>query len=337
MNLSPPVVILRSGHHGGLAIVRSLGRLGIPVYSVDADRSEPAFSSRYCRRRFILNVARNPVSVSVDRLAEIGRKVGGRPLLVPTTDQAAIFVADHAAALRETFCFPDQDAKLVRLLCDKGRMQELADESGVPTARSVAPRCKDDVVRYLETAVFPVMVKAIDAERLRMRAGGTKFLIHTRRELLELYARSEDLQEPNLLFQEFIFGEDWMFNGYFDADSRCLYGATGKKIRRFPVHTGATSLGVCLPNEAVARTTTDFMKAIAYKGILDIGYRYDRRDGQYKVLDVNPRIGSTFRLFVGTDGMDVARAFYFDMTGQPVADQLGSVLSTASKNWRALH
>jgi predicted ATP-grasp superfamily ATP-dependent carboligase len=61
------------------------------------------------------------------------------------------------------------------------------------------------------------------------------------------------------------------------------------------------------------------MAAIGYRGILDIGYRYDRRDGQYKVLDVNPRIGCTFRLFAATNGMDVARALYLNLTGQPVA------------------
>src|SRR5947208_16342430 len=51
---------------------------------------------------------------------------------------------------------------------------------------------------------------------------------------------------------------------------------------------------------------------------LDVGYRYDARDGQYKLLDVNPRIGSTFRLFVAENGMDVARAMYLDLTRQPV-------------------
>jgi predicted ATP-grasp superfamily ATP-dependent carboligase len=61
------------------------------------------------------------------------------------------------------------------------------------------------------------------------------------------------------------------------------------------------------------------MKDIGYQGILDIGYRYDQRDGKYKVLDVNPRIGCTFRLFTATNGMDVARALYLHLTGQPVA------------------
>ena len=60
------------------------------------------------------------------------------------------------------------------------------------------------------------------------------------------------------------------------------------------------------------------MKAVGYRGILDIGYRFDVRDGLYKVLDVNPRIGATFRLFVGDNGMDVARALYLDLTGQAV-------------------
>ena len=57
--------------------------------------------------------------------------------------------------------------------------------------------------------------------------------------------------------------------------------------------------------------------------MLDMGYRYDARDGRYKVLDVNPRIGSTFRLFVGRHGLDVVRALYLDLTGQPVpADEM---------------
>jgi D-aspartate ligase len=314
---STPVVILWSGHHGGLGIARSLGRLGVPVYCVDA-RWGPAFSSRYCRGHFVRDTESVSSAQSVPNLLEIGRKLGGRPILIPNTDQGAIWVSEHSVALRTVFRFPCQDASLIRLLCDKSRMQELASRSGVPTVQSVVPRCKEDVERFLETATFPVIVKATDAERLRARAGGTKFIIQSRHELRELYAQAGDCDEPNLLVQELIPGEDWMFDGYFDRNSKCLFGVTGKKIRRFPVNTGVTSLGVCLRNETVERMTTAFMKAIGYQGILDIGYRYDQRDGQYKVLDVNPRIGCTFRLFTATNGMDVARALYLNLTGHAV-------------------
>ena len=123
------------------------------------------------------------------------------------------------------------------------------------------------------------------------------------------------------MLQEYIpGGEDanWMFNGYFNQNSDCLLASTGRKIRQNPPYAGVTSLGVVEANAPVAETTKRFMKAIGYRGILDIGYRYDVRDGQHKVFDVNPRIGCTFRLFVLDNGLDVARALYLDLTGQEV-------------------
>ena len=66
-------------------------------------------------------------------------------------------------------------------------------------------------------------------------------------------------------------------------------------------HTGTEKLYISdedIGNSTIYEMTTNFMKSIGYKGILDIGYRYDRRDGKYKVLDINPRIGSTFRHFL---------------------------------------
>jgi predicted ATP-grasp superfamily ATP-dependent carboligase len=60
------------------------------------------------------------------------------------------------------------------------------------------------------------------------------------------------------------------------------------------------------------------MRSIGYQGILDIGYRFDERDGEYKLLDVNPRVGSTFRLFATRDGLDVVRCLYSDLAGEPV-------------------
>src|SRR5438128_12287559 len=127
--------------------------------------------------------------------------------------------------------------------------------------------------------------------------------------------------EPNVMLQEYVPGRPdtiWMFNGYFDADSECKVGFTGRKLRQSPPYTGMTTLGVCVTNATVEQHTKRLAKALGYRGILDIGYRFDARDGQYKLLDVNPRIGTTFRLFVGDDGTDVLRALYLDLTGQEV-------------------
>ncbi len=327
-----PVLVLtaspraRRAPHSTLGILRSLGRLGIPVHTVDSNPRGPSSSSRYLRRRFVFDLAGASPEATVEHLLHVGRRLGSRAILIPTWDDISILVAEAYPALREQFLLPHQPDGLARSLASKKEMHRLAVEHGVPTPQASFPASIDDVHSFAADATFPVMIKGIFGNRLSERAGQTLFIAERPDELVRLYRDLEDPGDPNLMLQEYIPGGDdavWMFNGYFDADSECLFGLTGRKLRQTPAYAGTTSLGVCLPNETVDGLTRRWMKAMGYRGMLDMGYRYDARDGQYKVLDVNPRIGSTFRLFVGRHGLDVVRALYLDLTGQPVpADQM---------------
>lgn len=320
MRTDVPVLVLHF-HHGALGIARSLGRLGVRVYGIDADPRAPGLASRYCRGAFTWDFRASPPEASVEMLLRVAEFVGPPAVLVPTTDALATLVAEHADVLGERFLFPRVDPATVRALSDKRALYHLARRLDLPTPETAFPRSRRDLFPFLESAVFPVMLKGIDGGRLEARTGKKMLIVHSPEELLAAYDRMEDPAEPNLMLQEYIPGGDdtiWMFNGYFDRDSECVAGFTGKKLRQHPVHTGATSLGICLRNDRVEELTRGFMKRIGYRGILDIGWRYDARDGEYKLLDPNPRIGSTFRLFVSRGGMDVVRYLYRDMTGQPL-------------------
>jgi len=48
----------------------------------------------------------------------------------------------------------------------------------------------------------------------------------------------------------------------------------------------------------------------------EVDLALDPRDGLYKVLDINPRVGQAFRLFVAENDMDVVKSLYLDLTGQ---------------------
>lgn len=318
--ISTPVLVLNTGHHGGLGVARSLGSMGVPVHLVDAKRRDPASTSRYCRSHSQWDFDSATTEESIDFLLQSARRLGGRPLLLPTSDHTTLFLVANAERLKPEFLFPDQPEETVRALTNKASLFHLAKSHGIPTPETFFPQSKNDLADFLEAATFPLMLKAIDYGLLGPEVQ-PKSIVSDRSELLLQYDRMQGPHQPNLVIQEYIpGGEDssWIFNGYFDQRSECLFGMTGKKIRQCPVFTGVASLAVCLRNDAVREMTLRWMKAIAYKGILDLGYRYDRRDGQYKVFDVNPRLGCTFRLFVGDNGMDVARAWYLDLTGQDV-------------------
>jgi D-aspartate ligase len=326
-DVSTPVVVLRgveSASHGALGVLRSLGRLGVPVYAVAPYSRTAAFFSRYCRGKYVCDVANGDEQQSLNRLLGIGRKIGGRAILIPTDDKALLFCANHDQVLGKQFLFPGMCSSLVRELSSKQGMYHLAKKHGVPTPEAAFPKCRQDVLEFISRATFPVMVKGVFASVLWKSTGEKMFIVHSASELLDKYDAGEDTENPNWMLQEYIPGGDdtvWMLDGYFNERSECLIAFTGKKIRQYPIHHGSTSLGICLTNETVRKVTTQFMKRIGYKGILDTGYRYDARDGLFKLLDVNPRIGSTFRLFVGEHGLDVARALYLDLTGQPVVPE----------------
>ncbi len=318
---SIPVLVLRSASHGGLNIMRSLGPLGIEVYNLDPQRFAPAHHSRYCRGNFIWDIEQSPAQDTLAYLEGVHRKIGRKAILIPTTDVTTRFVDRWRFYLRGRFIFPEQPPGLVDTLCSKKEMYFLARQHSIPTPECYFPTSRSDLEGLLARAEFPLLLKGIDGQRLWDRTRKKMFIVRTPDELIKTYDSAEDPASPNLMIQEYIPGGDdtiWMFNGYFDSHSESLVGFTGKKLRQCPIHTGSTSLGICLANEAIEQATCRFMKALGYRGILDVGYRYDARDGLYKVLDVNPRIGATFRLFVGTNGMDVARALYLDLTGQPI-------------------
>jgi D-aspartate ligase len=325
MNTSVPVIVFSCGFpnqgvlrgYGALGVARSLGRLGVPVYLIGDKGLWPSSSSRYWKRVFPWDLSA-PLDESLRFLQDIARGVGTRPILLASTDRTAVFVAKNASVLEENFIFPKVAPELLRLLTNKSEMALTAKANGIPAPETSFPQSRNDVVTFLEGARFPVMLKGANP---LLPFGTIKEIINDPKQLFERFDQGAAAGPPNLILQEYIPGGDgsvWMCNGYFNQDSDCLATFTGKKLRQWPPHAGVACLAVCEPNETVAATTRRFLKAVGYQGLVGIGYRYDARDGLYKVLDVNPRVSGVFRLFVAADGMDIARVAYLGLTRQDV-------------------
>jgi len=317
-NADTPVVILTC-KIGAITIMRSLGRYGVPISAVDADTYSPGFTSKYCNKKHIKKFDESKPLEYLEFVLNIGKELGKKALLIQTSDNMAVFIAEYADQLREYFIFPENDADLIKRIISKEGMYAIAQENNVPTAITLFPSNLDDVLEYCKGGKFPLMLKGIYGDKLQARTGKKMVIVNNKEELLENYKLLEDPKQPNLMLQEYIPGDDdqvFIFNGYFDANSECLCAFTGYKVRQYPIHVGAASLGENKWNQDVADLTIKFMKDIKYSGILDIGYRLDPRDGKYKVLDINPRVGQAFRIFVAENGIDVIRSQYMDLTNQ---------------------
>ncbi|PBC62113.1 ATP-grasp domain-containing protein [Streptomyces sp. Tue6028] len=322
-----PGLIVKFGdyplHHGGVGAIRSLGRLGIPMYAITEDRYTPAASSRYLRRAFVWpTTGTEEPERLVEGLLRIGGRIGRPTVLVPTDEEAAVLIAEHQDELGDRFLFPRVDAKLPRRLASKQGLHELCVEHGIPSPAAAFPQSYEDIVEFAESARFPVVAKNREAfvRRSRPAVNGTT-RIATREGLLTL-ARDWGPQ-PGVILQEYLpreDAEDWIVHAYFDADSTPLAMFTGVKVRSWPPHAGMTANAYVVDNPELADLAARFIKEIGFSGIIDLDLRFDRRDGQYKLLDFNPRMGAQFRLFENESGIDVVRAMHLDLTGRAVPE-----------------
>jgi D-aspartate ligase len=299
-------------HHGALAVCRTLGRRGVEIAANDEGAFAPGAFSRYRTEREIWDPWPADAPEVVDRLLHWAERQRDRALLIPVDDAAMMIVDDHQTELTTAFRFPAQPAGLVRRLSSKWEMAELATAHGLATARVERVESNEHLAELVASFGLPVVMKRIAGWSPDARGMPSVTLARTTEEAAALGEDGWD----NLLVQEYIPGTSatsWMFNGYFDERSECLFGLTGYKIRQFPVNGGFTTLGRLANNDVLLEAAVEFFTSIGYVGVVDVGFRFDERDSSYKLLDVNPRVGSTFRLFVDADGNDVVRVCHDDL------------------------
>ncbi|MEU4064274.1 ATP-grasp domain-containing protein [Streptomyces wedmorensis] len=307
-------------HHGGLGVVRTLGRAGVTVHAVVEDRLTPVALSRHVSRAFVRPTTglEDPDALLAGLLA-VGRSVGTPCVPVPTDDEAAILIAENTDALSEYFLLPRVSPELPRLLAGKASLHAICEELGVGSPRSRAPADRDELVDAGRELGFPVVLKNRDAwSRLRTPAVGSTTAVRDERDLL---GRFPPGALPPVLVQEYIpreGAEDWITHLYCGAGGAPRVVFTGLKLRSWPPNAGVTTRAVALGNPVLGELAADLCRRIGYGGVADLDWRYDGRDGRYKLVDFNPRTGAQFRLFETVQAVDVVRALHLDLTGRDV-------------------
>ena len=328
IDTTTPAVVLKFDpnvmHHGGLGVIRSLGRIGVPVFGVHEGTWAPAASSRYLAGRFFWQPDPGDVDRVLAGLLRLAEIIGRPSVLLTTDDAGAIFLAEHGHDLRRWFLFPDPPPDLPRRLAGKYSLYQACLEFGVPCPRAAIPESLTAAREFAAAAGYPLIAKLTTP----WTGGGLRStsVVTDQQELDQIYRRCQQ-HDAGLMLQEFIpggRGSDWFFHGYCDGSSICQPAFTGLKERSYPASAGLTSLGRSVANPKLRDEITSLLARIGYRGMLDLDIRLDPRNGHYNLLDFNPRLGAQFRVFRDTAGTDVALAAYLDLSGQviPPAEQV---------------
>jgi D-aspartate ligase len=316
-----PVLIFKASrgiiHHGAVGVARTLGRLGVPVYAVVEDAFTPLARSRYVTQAFSWEGWPSDREAFLKSMSAVGETIGRPAILIPMDDLSAISVAENASALSEWFLFPELPRDLPRQLANKTSLFSLCKRVGIPCAQTAWPRSANDVREFIERSTFPIIVKAAEQWQL-LKNRYSAVVVSSREALFDLYENTESKGRSRVILQEYIPGEDWIYHGYSNRKTDLFVSFTGKKILSHPLAAGSTALGLSRGNEILRRQSETFLRTISYSGIVDIDCRLDERNGQYKIVDCNPRVGQNFRMFESQAAIDVVRAMHLNLSGRSI-------------------
>ena len=310
-----PAVLL-GGALNALSAARSLRAHGVSVDVLGDGRVDPLVRhSRACRRFLAVPDAAGRVETWTAWLSESDPAV-----LLPCSDEGVEFVADRRAALEGLGHRPVQanDQALSDML-DKARTYELAREAGVPAPCTITLSSLEDLedLRF----PFPCAIKPRYSHSFTShfkpdaKAATVSDRAEARRLLGPILAAGH-----SMLLTEVIPGRDDRFRSYYtymDEDGEPILHFTKRKLRQYPTQFGLGSYHLTEWHPEVADLGLRFARHAGLRGIVNVEFKQDERDGRFKLIECNPRVTAADAQ-VRAAGLDLALIAYNRLVGGPM-------------------
>lgn len=281
--------LILGGAHGSLEIARSLGRRGIPVWLVTTDNPLPALS-RYVERSLSWTGPRGEDALRF--LIGLGRRYGlDGWVLFPGSDEDVKFVAQNHATLGAVFTLTTPPWDKLRSACDKRQMNARAAALGLARPLTLHAESRDHLAGL--DLSFPVILKPTVRESRNAFVDAKAWRADDSSTLLARYDQAVALVGAEaVMIQELIPGggaAQFSYAGLWQR-GRPVAALVAQRRRQYPVPFGYTSTLVeTVDRPAVAAAASRFLAALDFSGLVEVEFKFDARDGAYKILDVNTR------------------------------------------------
>src|SRR6185436_5056103 len=150
----------------GLGVVRALARKKITVVGAFEEADEIGRYSRHCLAVPFPVVERDPDGF-LQELEALGKHLGDRPVLFPTSDAQVELVSREREALGKLYRFLLPGPEVLDTLMDKAQALEAASRYGIAVPRTVTFGGTEDLLGSLDRIPVPCVVKP----RVPWRAG----------------------------------------------------------------------------------------------------------------------------------------------------------------------
>jgi len=285
--------LVMGADYRGLGAVRSLGRRGIPVWVLTHGDQLVATASRYAGRSLPWPEQGSNDDRQIDFLLNLrARHELNGWMLLPTDDPTVSLVSRNHEVLSRQFHLTVPPWDTLRWACDKRLLHRLARKLAIAHPWTACPRSREELNSL--NCPFPVVFKPAMRQQLNRFTAAKAWRVEDHRSLMARYDEVCGLVPPaELMVQEVVpgGGETQFSYAALCNNGKPLASVVARRTRQYPMDFGRFSTYVETVDEPhVIEPAVRLLRAMRFTGLVEVEFKKDSRNGQYKVLDVNPRV-----------------------------------------------
>jgi predicted ATP-grasp superfamily ATP-dependent carboligase len=319
-NSRSPAAVVLGGAVNAVSIARSLAPDGIEVIALGRGAADSVRRSRHCHRyvRF-----RDGPELQAAWLAWLKQHAAelSDAVLLPADDEALELVAHRRAELVAIGYQPFEanDRALLAML-DKGKTAAIAKQTGIPQPETVVIRDRQSLALAAAELGFPLALKPLHSHLLaRQGSRWGKLVVAEDRDELERVATELRDGGVDVLATEIIPGGDDQlvsYYSYIDEHGEPLLHFCKQQLRAHPPRFGLSSYQRSLWDPEVADIGLRFFRGAGVRGLVNVQFKRDARDGTLRLIECNHRFTAANEL-VRLAGINLARLTYDRALGRP--------------------
>lgn len=296
------IVIVLGGGTNAMGQIRCADQAGYKCYNlVEKSIHSYTIKSNKCKGY----IAPHPTTDRVKSLKftlDFIKKLPSKPYLFFASDDWMNMFGENEDIFLEISNVIQSPWKDTEKLYNKKYLYRLAEVYGIPYPKTVEVDSLKKLDDIFSSFIFPCVLKPqLTTDQNEVKYSSVKVYHRTQTFEDKMQAMSwvnamisSGLDFP-VIVQEFIPGDAtnlYTLTSYSDKDGNLVAGSIGYKLRQFPPQAGRITSGVLHYDEELRNTGEHFLKTIGFNGIANTEFKYDQRDGKYKLMEINTRFGA---------------------------------------------
>lgn len=286
------VLVTDANNRVALSVIRALARRGARIITCEqsslAVKPPAGFYSRSVIQRAIVPDLRGDAPGFLRAVHDLAREAD---VFLPISTNVLLTVAKHREFFKDLSVqvpIPGYDA--IMRANQKDKLIPFAAELGIPVPQSYE---RSEMARIHS----PVVIKLRDDEGLYLEPSERYRIVRDASQIEPAWQELHRIKERPLI-QEYIEGEGYGCSVFMGKGGEVLAAFCHRRIRELPSSGGPSTLCESVYDQELVDQSVKLLRALKWTGVAMVEFKKDRRDGKFKLMEINPRFWGAMPLAV---------------------------------------